>query len=714
MPNLNSRYAMNGIWWEGCGAKFRPLVEHILNQVRHCEPINTLVPGVGAGRVVLDLLDRLAGDRSSDLFCIDPDPVYLNQFRRSLLDRGFECVTEAGLDVYSCYEATQGGVVQRVRLYETTIEEFLKAVDTGAPLANSVQPTKDFFDLMLFLLFFHFIPHCSVSVLKRTLDLLKTEGVVVVDCLSGADEQTRQLLPYLDEYPDRLLGLAEVASTLDPWRQYHLKRLYERSAFYGSAIKGTDVKLIRALLGNMFRREDTVRCEGNTATEFRTNGERPRLPFWWGEGETFQMTGDGIVPTVFEVMPAFDCYVYAGKAFAMVDSDKVAVAHHDLSWELCEGAIAAHAHRNLNAALPVAAADYRFSFNDANKLVSETFPLIILQLLLSNGVFDYNSAITSFFFATGFVEPDLKIPKLDKLHFAIGGENELLERRITTWKRNVLLFGQILAQPLSERFIDIGKRVAIYSELLTSGEPLRQHGFETLRIPRLESADFERLWYGQSGLKDNRRRTLWGRIVTFEQDGPVDAQFIARERSILVDRLRENVSALLRSDLNALGIQENQAHASLALNVLLTEFKYILFVPLPSFFKRDEQHYSPRSLLGLGITVDRVDDAALNEVERLVRLASTLARRFQDGYLSYRWVSLSREASVRAALASVVGRNMSHNVGSHPLDYLIHTLESGSTPENHAGFLRYVKERMDFLAEVTTHWIKVPWFEPST
>lgn len=72
-----------------------------------------------------------------------------------------------------------------------------------------------------------------------------------------------------------------------------------------------------------------------------------------------------------------------------------------------------------------------------------------------------------------------------------------------------------------------------------------------------------------------------------------------------------------------------------------------------------------------------------------------------------------REHALRSGVAAIMARNMSHNIGSHPLDYLLGLSTSSRTvyPDE---LLRYIKERMDFIADVTTHWRDLPWLERLT
>jgi hypothetical protein len=64
-----------------------------------------------------------------------------------------------------------------------------------------------------------------------------------------------------------------------------------------------------------------------------------------------------------------------------------------------------------------------------------------------------------------------------------------------------------------------------------------------------------------------------------------------------------------------------------------------------------------------------------------------------------------RKHSVRAAVAAVMGRNMSHNIGSHVLSYLSDEyLKSDASGKiiYSLGFYKYLQGRSDFIAEIST------------
>lgn len=54
----------------------------------------------------------------------------------------------------------------------------------------------------------------------------------------------------------------------------------------------------------------------------------------------------------------------------------------------------------------------------------------------------------------------------------------------------------------------------------------------------------------------------------------------------------------------------------------------------------------------------------------------------------------------KAAMTAIMSRNLSHNIGSHVLSYLIQNMNS--TTEDYKNLYQYIQHRMDFLAEVTT------------
>jgi len=67
------------------------------------------------------------------------------------------------------------------------------------------------------------------------------------------------------------------------------------------------------------------------------------------------------------------------------------------------------------------------------------------------------------------------------------------------------------------------------------------------------------------------------------------------------------------------------------------------------------------------------------------------------------YAKLIRKESFRSAIAAVIGRNMSHNIGSHAIWHLVEQLQNSKMDDNDIKmFLRYLQKRMDFIAQVST------------
>lgn len=67
----------------------------------------------------------------------------------------------------------------------------------------------------------------------------------------------------------------------------------------------------------------------------------------------------------------------------------------------------------------------------------------------------------------------------------------------------------------------------------------------------------------------------------------------------------------------------------------------------------------------------------------------------------------ARRAALRSAVSAIMGRNMSHNIGSHVLaryssEIAGEAASSGGRPDHRSEFLAYLQRRMDFLAEIAT------------
>jgi len=135
-------------------------------------------------------------------------------------------------------------------------------------------------------------------------------------------------------------------------------------------------------------------------------------------------------------------------------------------------------------------------------------------------------------------------------------------------------------------------------------------------------------------------------------------------------------------------------------DILLSTLNHLVYVPLPSYFVRDHGgRYETGSILGIGFTLSRIEKADLLEIDRLVLLAGILLRRFQDDFLSLRWVEQAYRSALRSAIATIMGRVNAHDIG--------HVLANARLPnESQSQYFRhltdYLRTRMVFAAEAAS------------
>jgi SAM-dependent methyltransferase len=66
------------------------------------------------------------------------------------------------------------------------------------------------------------------------------------------------------------------------------------------------------------------------------------------------------------------------------------------------------------------------------------------------------------------------------------------------------------------------------------------------------------------------------------------------------------------------------------------------------------------------------------------------------------WGRLMRKQGTKAAVAAIMGRNMSHNIGSHVLSNI--TITKDDNRDSLSRFYAYLQGRMDFIARIATEW----------
>jgi len=159
-----------------------------------------------------------------------------------------------------------------------------------------------------------------------------------------------------------------------------------------------------------------------------------------------------------------------------------------------------------------------------------------------------------------------------------------------------------------------------------------------------------------------------------------------------------------------LPVRDTFTHA--VIKVLEEGITHIYFIPISSPLGREE-------ILGI-FAINSMNGISENILASVVAPVATSMifpfhmRELYQLLLSY---------ALRSAVAAIMARNLSHNPGSHGLAYLMAEIEEKfrsnlplSVEEERylKDFLKYIKARMDFAAEVTTYWREMPWLEQLT
>lgn len=75
-------------------------------------------------------------------------------------------------------------------------------------------------------------------------------------------------------------------------------------------------------------------------------------------------------------------------------------------------------------------------------------------------------------------------------------------------------------------------------------------------------------------------------------------------------------------------------------------------------------------------------------------------------------IRLTIKHAMKSAIAAIMSRNGSHNIGSHVINRVVEAMDSLKT-QDHKYFLRYLQQRMDFVAQISTEfsqWTTSHWF----
>ena len=120
-----------------------------------------------------------------------------------------------------------------------------------------------------------------------------------------------------------------------------------------------------------------------------------------------------------------------------------------------------------------------------------------------------------------------------------------------------------------------------------------------------------------------------------------------------------------------------------------TPYKYIYYIPSLTY---DGNSFGGFSLF------------CKNQWPRTVtKVFQRCATRFGTAFSEIERILSVKEHALKAAIAAIMSRNMSHNIGSHVLINLEKN-GNGTDVDDIKYFLSYLRTRMDFLAQISTEW----------
>lgn len=703
------------------GLEYPELIKKLVDMLPHKGQITILVPGVGGGKVVRELLDSLE-DREIVLIAIDKEKKSVEEFIGNLVSAKWETSTPRNSSEKSLIFSRNKS---RIELYETTVEQYL--------IENDFREAH--FDLIMCLLFFHYVPYSSISILKKLYELLKPTGIFLVDRLCGKDSSSQNLFKALDCQYETIRSLNIQDEGCLSWRNFYLTRLKQQGAYWGSIIKATDIRIVSQALKPLFR--DYVTCESKP---FTYNLGLRHLPWCWAGQNDNKDDLELLkkIPDKFKTIPAkYKFYIFANKKEEKFGDS------YEMYWNIIKQTAVLKSLETMNSILWSLKESQRPNSRDTEHFTNFTLPSVIVQLIASSGILNYNTKIGSIFIASGSLPDTLGLTKLRGLHILVNNSNGEGEEYSQAWLKNYILYTNVLKQSLSESFIDTGKKIALLInslpsvELINSLELLKEFEFDHIKIPLSEITNSVKNIRFSPPVE--RNLLLWNLLEINSEQGVNHAP---EDYTVLKDWNDNIKSDLSDAELKSLeGVllnlnSNNPDHAAkryLQINeevaksylpvTLLRSLGNILFIPLPSYFEykinnessAGTNNYKTRGILGLGIIAKSpLDRQLFDELGYIHKLAENLMRRLQDNYLSLKWIRDAQFAALRSAIAAIMGRNMSHNIGSHVLARLStsqsikkslggyqYSLFDGST-DCIAELNAFLRMRMDFVADIST------------
>lgn len=650
--------------WDPPHIHYENLLREIERLLPQREFLRILVPGMGRGRVIRDLillfkkLPKSKGVKEIEIIGVEPNENSIKAFEGWLAKVGGKSIRPR-IEINKEWELMGvEGIKIKLILLPQTIQQYLKENIES----NSV-------DMIFCLLFFHYIPHCWLSVLKELYKRLPEDGLIVIDEIRGVDEESQKKLEYMDAHPEIM---TDPIFLENPGLELiHHKRLEEEGILWISVVKGTDNRVLRECLSPLFEEKKEIRESIGKVTL-----QKEHLPWWWGRKLSEPVSSPFGEAKVEINNVEYFFYLYKGKKFEVGED----------YWELCKDKIITKMLTNLTHILPFV--EKTFKFSNAESFVNVSIQRIALLCLASCGLFPYDTKVTSITIASASTPTGLRIPPLQAISFLISAPAGQETETVGTWLANYHIFADILGKPVSEPFIASGKKFYLSLDSkeepgkVKPGEKKRMEvqkfpGEYRIKIPELKlELDSELKDCIKQLYEKNIDKVRWlmdWRMLNLELEKriePGDGKDLLKE---IVGKLEEEAKKYpLPEDFkNEIEVNEKQL---ICLNIPLQRFKNMMFHPLPAFIRKIEDEKQASNSYNVGSLIEIIityEEGGEEEAEKIVDVTKKLLSRFNDLYLSLQWVKLSREQSIRSAVAAVMGRNMSHNIGSHIIFYLL-------------------------------------------
>jgi uncharacterized protein YkuJ len=145
-------------------------------------------------------------------------------------------------------------------------------------------------------------------------------------------------------------------------------------------------------------------------------------------------------------------------------------------------------------------------------------------------------------------------------------------------------------------------------------------------------------------------------------------------------------------------------YKSLKILCIIPEWETILFVPIPIIKLGEGEVAFVGVVIFSRFKFEDIKKYNFNELDLIITDIYAIGQRLSFQQAIDFSTRQMRNYTIRASIAAIMGRNMSHNIGSHAIWHLAERLKNSWAYSNKEieDFMRYLQRRMDFIAQVST------------